>query len=180
MIWTYSKNELKDIFKGLPSDVRLFAQVMLETGLRPSEVRGLTRQSLRKDEQGFYIMVFQAYTERGLSKGKSKSAQRVIPISQELFEQLWNASSEGFIFKRTLRYYRKVWHNTAQRVLPQAPPEKWKLYTLRKTALTNFVQKGVNPYELAYLAGHSSLNVALQYYIATPLMQKLQAKEVER
>jgi len=163
--------------------------ILLGTGLRISELCGLTeadidldKQLINVDHQLLKIADVGYYVETP----KTKSGNRVIPMSEkvlEAFQRVLNKRKyaqpvilEGytkFLFlnrnglpKVAVNYesmfrglVRK--YNKTQKV---ALPKVMTPHTLRHTFCTTFANAGMNPKALQYIMGHANIAMTLNYY----------------
>ncbi|MFR2529334.1 MAG: tyrosine-type recombinase/integrase [Clostridium paraputrificum] len=161
--------------------------ILLKTGLRVSELCGLTKKDLDfeqhaisithqllKDKDGYYI-----------NEPKTKSGIRNVPMSDETekaFQRVlkrkqkaklkevdgyrhflflspngypMQESSYKFVLRNAVKKYNKE-HDVA---LPNITP-----HTLRHTFCTRLAQKNMNPKNLQYIMGHSSITITLDLY----------------
>ena len=162
--------------------------ILLKTGLRISELCGLTvadidfinevvvidHQLLKNKEVGYYI-----------ETPKTKSGIRQVPLSQEAIQAFHRViknrpmpqpiaidgytdflflNQKGYpkvaidynmLFTRLVEKYNKC-HDTA---LPHTTP-----HTLRHTFCTKLAQRNMNPKDLQYIMGHSSINITMNWY----------------
>ena len=166
--------------------------ILLGTGLRISELCGLTeadidldKQLIHEDHQLLKIADVGYYVETP----KTKSGNRVIPMSEkvlETFQRVLNKrkyaqpvileSYTKFLFlnrnglpKVAVNYesmfrglVRK--YNKTQKV---ALPKVMTPHTLRHTFCTTLANAGMNPKALQYIMGHSNINMTLNYYAHT-------------
>ena len=166
--------------------------ILLGTGLRISELCGLTeadidldKQLINVDHQLLKIADVGYYVETP----KTKSGNRVIPMSEkvlEAFQRVLNKRKyvqpvilEGytkFLFlnrnglpKVAVNYesmfrglVRK--YNKTQKV---ALPKVMTPHTLRHTFCTTLANAGMHPKALQYIMGHSNINMTLNYYAHT-------------
>ncbi len=135
--------------------LRDVATVLLDCALRPEECFRLHWDELR---DGSLHIRF----------GKTENARRSIPMTQRVAAQLdmrkTDAESEwsfpaptvtGHIEKSTLKKQHK-------KALAAAKVEPFTLYTFRHTCLTRWAAF-MDPYTLAYLAGHSDFSTTRRY-----------------
>ena len=162
--------------------------ILLKTGLRISELCGLTvndidfvnevviidHQLLKNKEVGYYI-----------ETPKTKSGIRQVPLSQEAIQAFQRViknrpepqpividgrvnflflNQKGYpkvaidyntLFNRLVEKFNKH-HETA---LPHITP-----HTLRHTFCTKLAQRNMNPKDLQYIMGHSSITITMNWY----------------
>lgn len=167
--------------------------LLLKTGLRISEMCGLTlkdlnlesrfinvdHQLLRNKEVGYYI-----------ETPKTKSSIRQIPMSWEAYQAFLRILSSrkkaqpieingyrDFVFlnqkgyPQTGSYYSTTFKNlvrkynkTHKEALPNITP-----HVLRHTFCTRLANRNMNPKSLQYIMGHSNINITLNLYVHTTL-----------
>lgn len=167
--------------------------LLLKTGLRISEMCGLTlkdlnmesrfinvdHQLLRNKEIGYYI-----------ETPKTKSGIRQIPMTQEAHQAFLRILSNrkkaqpieigghrDFIFlnqkgypqtgtnySATFKNLVKKYNKTHKEALPNITP-----HILRHTFCTRLANKNMNPKSLQYIMGHSNINITLNLYVHTTL-----------
>jgi integrase len=135
------------------------ATLMLETGLRPSEIFQLKKSNVNL-QQG-YIQIF---------AGKTKSAQRRIPISETAREILKDRSEKSpneFLFaggkqgkgeKPVIKLT-----NAHKGAVERAKLKPFRLYDLRHTFATRVCEAGIDLVTVKDLLGHSRLEMILRY-----------------
>ncbi len=157
-VLTYAEEKLYLIACSQP--LRDFAVVMLETGMRPDEVRNLKIADIFLDK-GFLE----------IRKGKTKSAKRRIPLTDRAFDVLDTRirNAEGsFLFpgEKTASNADSplVKVNSAHYgALRRSKVDKFRLYDLRHTFATRQAEAGTDLVTLASLLGHSRLEMVMRY-----------------
>lgn len=161
--------------------------LLLETGLRISELCGLTthidmlnrvinidHQLLRDTEVGYYI-----------SKAKTKNGKRELPLTERAYQALKRilknrgkaqplvvGGYSNFLFlnreglpkvagnyESMVRGLIKKYNKTHKDKLPNITP-----HSFRHTYCTNMANKGMNPNTLQYIMGHANITMTLGYY----------------
>ena len=161
--------------------------ILLKTGLRISELCGLTKKDLDfenhaisvnhqllKDKDGYYI-----------DEPKTKSGIRKVPMSDETeqaFQRVLKRKQKSnikeidgyrnFLFLNTsgspvhrqmyetlLKRMVQKYNKTHEVKLPKITP-----HTLRHTFCTRLAQKNMNPKNLQYIMGHSNVMLTLNLY----------------
>ncbi len=133
-----------------------FASVMIDTGMRPAEVAAIRKKDLFFDQGYLYV-----------PEGKTKAAKRRIPLTSRVTEILTRraqASKNGCLFAAeetnapitTL----KTGHGGAIR---RSGVAHFRLYDLRHTFATRFLESGGDLVTLQALLGHSSIHMVTRY-----------------
>ncbi|MGD9561198.1 MAG: tyrosine-type recombinase/integrase [Pyrinomonadaceae bacterium] len=133
-----------------------FASVMIDTGMRPAEVAAIQRKDLFFDQGYLYV-----------PDGKTKAAKRRIPLTAratEILNRRAQASKNGYLFATeetnapitTL----KTGHGATIR---RSGVAHFRLYDLRHTFATRFLESGGDLVTLQALLGHSSIHMVTRY-----------------
>lgn len=184
--------------------------ILLKTGLRISELCGLTasdldfenhlilvdHQLLRNTELGYYIetpktksserqvpMVEAAYQalKRVLAKQGDRKGAEIDGYSHFLFLNRKGYPKTACDFNSTLRHLIKKYNKCHEEKLPHITP-----HTLRHTFCTNCANAGMNPKALQYIMGHANITMTLNYYAhatcnsAMEEMKRLEKKQQTR
>lgn len=140
--------------------LRDVATIMVETGMRPSEVCGLERRNVHLDK-GY---IFNPH-------GKTKAARRKLPLSQrasELLRRRLEKTDGEFVFPGTrggkdpARPILKL-NNAHRGAVTRAAIQPFRLYDLRHTFATRAAEAGVDIMTLAALLGHSRIQMVMRY-----------------
>ncbi len=162
--------------------------VFLETGLRASELCGLTEtdldftnreinidHQLLKNKQGYYI-----------ETPKTDAGVRKVPMSDKCFQALKRIIANrkniksivideysNFVFlnrnglPRIARDYANVFRGLVSKYNEchtESLPHKTTPHSLRHTFCTKMANSGMNPKALQYIMGHSNILITLSYY----------------
>lgn len=150
-VLTYAEEKL--YFLACPQPLRDFATIMIETGLRPTEVRNLTVKDVVL-ENGRSLFV---------RKSKTKAGRRLIPyLSQRVIDILKpriKNSEDGFIFAGG----RGLVDNSHYKALDRSGVPKFRVYDLRHTYATRQVECGTDIATLQELLGHSKIEMTKRY-----------------
>ena len=162
--------------------------ILLETGLRISELCGLTRndvdmeagtisidhQLLRVGKIGRYIS--DPKTERGIRKismrdGVREAFQRVLDRPRTGSVKIQDYT--GFLFlartgnpRTAIDYqmiFRRIREKHAKKFGPMLP-ENMTPHTMRHTFCTKMALAGMNPKSLQYIMGHADIKITMNYY----------------
>ena len=163
--------------------------ILLETGLRISELCGLTdadvdfeKNFIRVDHQ----LLKNAKIGYRIEIPKTKCGIRQIPMTGRVvqaFQRVINNRRKsiveeidgykGFIFineygyPKVARNYHELFKSMSKKYSKSSDvplPEVFTPHTLRHTFCTNMANAGMNPKALQYLMGHSNINMTLNYY----------------
>lgn len=173
----------------------LAAKIMLGTGLRVGEVTGITwndvdfkNKTINIDKQ-FTLIAGGGKHEYHISKPKTESGVRKVPMSDDVLEMMQGHKREtffesmkygvsvdgysGFVFhtrtglpvlaNRINDYLSKVvkaYNEAHEDKLP-----KISCHTMRHTFCTRMAEMGINPKSLQYIMGHSSYQTTADVYI---------------
>jgi integrase len=141
-----------------PSDpflLRDVTTILLDCGLRPEEAFRLRWQHVQEDVLHIPF-------------GKTENARRRIPLTQRagaLLSMRRGAHSEQWVFPaptRTGHIEKSSLRKQHRKAITLAKLEPFNLYTLRHTCLTRWAAY-MDPYTLAYLAGHSDFSTTKRY-----------------
>lgn len=185
------ENELLDFMQNDPVYAKYYDEVviLLETGLRISELCGLTpadlnfekrfvnvdHQLLRSTEDGYYI-----------EAPKTESGFRQVPMSAaayEAFERVLKKHRDGrcievdgykdFLFlnrdglPKTAVNYDAMFKCLAKKYNKchkEPLPDVMTPHTMRHTFCTRMANAGMNPKALQYIMGHANIVMTLNYY----------------
>ena len=185
------ENELLDFMQNDPVYAKYYDEVviLLETGLRISELCGLTpadlnfekrfvnvdHQLLRSTEDGYYI-----------EAPKTESGFRQVPMSAaayEAFERVLKKRRDGrcievdgykdFLFlnrdglPKTAVNYDVMFKCLAKKYNKchkEPLPDVMTPHTMRHTFCTRMANAGMNPKALQYIMGHANIVMTLNYY----------------
>ncbi|MBA7572046.1 Tyrosine recombinase XerC [subsurface metagenome] len=155
--------------------VRCFIKVLWFTGLRISEVLRLAAKDLRRNGLDYSLNIIRSK--------KAKAMPELLPIPRELGQAL-----DDYIQTADLKPSAKLFpgHENTYRYqvrlcAKRAGLENWQKihpHSFRHGFVYDKAQKGVHPYVLSKLIGHSSLGITLQYYQPTEadLRQAIESK----
>lgn len=139
--------------------LRDVAVIMLETGMRPSEVYGL-----RNSDIDFALGFAQ------VSTGKTRSARRKIPLSdavrETLFRRVRSAPGDyvfgGGLDGKSDKPIVKL-TNAHRAAVERAKLPSFRLYDLRHTFATRACEAGIDLVTVKDLLGHARLEMVLRY-----------------
>lgn len=163
--------------------------VALHCGMRPSELQRL----MWVDVHDTHIVIW---------TGKSRQAQRVLPLHPETKEGLdahWVRQAKeklaagpayrdnGLVFPNeigamyaSISHFQTVWERVAERAGLKRIRYQSGIYILRRTYATVVAQSGVDPLTLKELMGHADIAVTEKAYINIPSARILEAGKLYR
>jgi integrase len=147
-----SEDEERTLLRLMPKHIANFIRVMLDTGMRPSEIRGLSTQTIN---DGWVV----------LSNTKN-SVTRRIPLTQRASGILGNIDTLDGI--RTVRpaLLNYTW-NRIKIHMGITDPE-FVPYACRHTFASRLIQKGVEITTIMKLMGHKNIQMTMRYAHLAP------------
>ena len=173
-----TKEEIRLIIDNAPETHRVMFVTALFTGMRISELRGLTWTAIDMDRK--VIRVFQRadeYCQIGLPK--SKAGTREIPMTPTVFNSLnrWKEdcpdSRLDLVFPNSVgkvQNYSNIYNRVFKPMLVENEivndigAAKFGIHGLRHAAASLFIEQGWNPKKIQTLLGHSSINMTMDVY----------------
>jgi integrase len=150
-VLTYA--EEREYLLACSQPLRDFATIMVETGLRPTEVRNLTVKDVSLENDGSLFV----------RKSKTKAGRRLIPyLSQRAIDILkprMKNTENDFIFSSG----RGSVDNAHYKALDRSGVPKFRVYDLRHTYATRQVECGTDIATLQELLGHSKIEMTKRY-----------------
>ena len=166
--------------------------VFLETGLRASELCGLTLSDIDMDKRIIFVnhqLLKDSKVGYYISPPKTKSGFRNIYMTNKVYAAFKNIIKRrdsqkefevqgyrDFLFlngvgkPKTVADYDSMFRRLSKK-LNKAYRDKFSNtitpHTLRHTFCTNMANAGMNPKSLQYIMGHSSVSLTLNYYSHT-------------
>lgn len=152
-----SRDEEMLYLMACPQPLQDVASLMIETGMRPSEIYNLKRENISV-EKGFLQ----------IAGGKTKSSNRKVWLSDKaakVLRQRLERFTGIYVFPKGDKdgghptYQLNDQHRTALKRIGL----KFRLYDCRHTFATRAVESGIDLLTLAHLLGHSSLDEVMRY-----------------
>ncbi|MGL4716419.1 MAG: tyrosine-type recombinase/integrase [Aeromonas sp.] len=172
-IMPFSLEEIGDILATVRADYRPYYMVRFFTGLRSSEIHGLTWRHV--DFERRQLLVYQAWVREELIPTKTDGSYRAVQMSEQVYQALQQQRHrkgsevmvDDFVFCN--RHGRPLEdRNVANRVwyplLKLLELEKRKPYQTRHTAATLWLAAGESPEWIAKQLGHNSTQMLFRVY----------------
>lgn len=138
--------------------------VLFDTGMRPEECHCLRWESINWDNGRNGVLL--------ITRGKTKSARRVLPLSprvRAVLENRWKLAGEpgeGWVWPAETKDGHinhdslKLQHRKALNLAKIRP---FDVYSIRHTFLTRLGESGCDVWTLARIAGHSNISISQRY-----------------
>lgn len=173
-----TKEEIRIILERAPATHRALFVTAIFTGMRISELRGLTWANLDFDRG--LIRVRQRADEKGkIGKPKSKAGIRDIPMApivRTTLEDWQGLAPKGdldLVFPNSVgnvqnyaNIYNRVFKPMLVRhgIVDAAGEAKFGIHALRHAAASLFIDQGWNPKKIQTLLGHASITMTMDVY----------------
>ena len=166
----FSLEEVDKLLEALPQEWRAYFIVRFFTGMRTSEIDGLTwtHVDFRRREIHIRETHVQGEKEAPKTDGSSRSIQMSSMVEKALYEQ-WTSTGKrnGYVFctkhGHPLRY-RNVNNRIWYPALKRAGLRRRNPYQTRHTAATLWLAAGENPEWIARQMGHSNTKMLFTVY----------------
>lgn len=173
-----TKDEIKLIIDNAPASHRVMFITAIFTGMRISELRGLTWDNVDLD-RGLVQVRQRADEHCVLGKPKSRAGYRDIPMAPSVREALeqWRcqvpATTQRLVFPNgagKIQNYANIYNRVfkpmllANGIVNDAGEPKFGLHALRHAAASLFIEQGWNPKKIQTLLGHASINMTMDVY----------------
>lgn len=177
--------------------------ILFKTGLRVSELSGLTLRDIDMKERTINInhqLQTTGHKGKYIEETKTNAGTRILPMTEEVYEAFQRVLANrkapkveqiidgysGFLFldRRGKAMVSYQWEKRFQRAVEKHNKEnKRKLpkitpHICRHTYCTNMAKSGISPKTLQYLMGHSSIEVTMNVYTHLGLVDA--KREVDR
>ncbi|HEL0817429.1 TPA: site-specific integrase [Streptococcus equi subsp. zooepidemicus] len=167
--------------------------ILLGTGLRISELCGLTMKDIDLDKKCIHVnhqLLKHSDNNYAMVAPKTSSGIRKIPMSTDVYHAITRVVNKnhrpstisvdghtGFLFTntkanpRTSADYASSFRRMARKYNKQHPdqtlPSPFTAHSLRHTFCTKLAHSGMNPKALQYIMGHKNISMTLNYYAHT-------------
>ncbi|WP_223163197.1 tyrosine-type recombinase/integrase [Roseivivax sediminis] len=173
-----TKEEIRLILENAPASHRVMFVTAIFTGMRISELRGLTWKHVDL-ERGMIRIRQRADENCRLGAPKSKAGVRDIPMSPAVKRELtaWQARTPetelGLVFPNgagKIQNYANIYNRifkpmlVANGIVNDDGEAKFGIHALRHAAASLFIEQGWNPKKIQTLLGHASINMTMDVY----------------
>lgn len=162
--------------------------ILLGTGLRISELCGLTIKDIDLDKKLIHVnhqLLKNEKNKYSITPPKTAAGIRTIPMSTLVHEAIQSILNKHkstlgcttFLFTtrngqpRTAIDYASIFRRMAKKYNKQHPQEilpiPFSAHSLRHTFCTKLAHTGMNPKALQYIMGHKNISMTLNYYAHT-------------
>ena len=173
-----TKDEIRIILEKAPTSHRAMFVTAIFTGMRISELRGLTWPSV--DFENRIIRVTQRADEFGqIGLPKSRAGTRNIPMAPSVHQALvaWKMaaplSDAGLVFPNSVgkvQNYANIYNRIFKPMLVEhgivdgEGDAKFGIHALRHAAASLFIEQGWNPKKIQTILGHASITMTMDVY----------------
>ena len=170
----FTDQELVKLLKKADPDFRDMIVFGILTGLRPQELRGLTRNHIQEQNGGAFIIMERHKTSLSARTPKP----RCVPLSREAIEilarQFDRHPSSPFIFVNGhgTPYTAGTFRQRLERVCDRAGLPRRSPYALRHYFGTKQAGSGLNQTILAQVMGHTTVITTMRYVDEVPEYQQ--------
>jgi len=190
MIRIYEPFEFQAMLSSCPNKLWQARLLLAKTaGLRRSEVLNLTVNDVDFGRGILYVQTKKEthHTWRWMPKDKDLRELPLVEHLNNLLIKLQNELPEGqpYLMMTRNRYKRIMQLKARDRLswrIRVCPDENWSkpferilkraeitgtFHDLRRTCITEWLENGLQPHEVMRLAGHSSIDTTMRYYVTT-------------
>jgi integrase len=173
-----TKDEIRRIIDNAPKTHRAMFVTAIFTGMRISELRGLTWEAV--DFERKVIRVFQRADEYGqIGPPKSRAGTREIPMAPTVLTVLrdWQThcpgSDLGLVFPNSVgkvQNYANIYNRVYKPMLvdngivDENGDARFGIHALRHAAASLFIEQSWNPKKIQTLLGHASITMTMDVY----------------
>lgn len=155
-----------------------FATIMIDTGMRNSEIAALEARNVFLDEGYLYV-----------PSGKTRAAKRKIPLTarvRDILRSRIKSTPSGLLFENADTGRVLTTLKTAHAgALRRSKVAHFRLYDLRHTFATRFLEAGGDLVTLQAILGHSSISMVTRYAHPTDVhkfdaIHRMEEKRLEK
>lgn len=167
-----TKDEIRILIEKVPDRSRPLIVTAIFTGLRISELRGLTWDCIDFD-LGLIHVRWRRGCFNGMSKSKSRSGKRSVPMAPMVRNilKVWRASCPkgdlDIVFpkgKGNIENHANIHNRVFVPLLVGNGRAKFSFHVLRHAAASLFIEQNCPPKNIQTLLGHASINMKMDVY----------------
>lgn len=146
-------------------DWSLFAEFMLQTGMRTGEVRALQWKDIKENK----ILVHSNYTlTHGYKNSTKTNKQRWVPLNQKALEIITNLNHENeYLFPWNRYAFQSFFRIKVDELFnAHLVSQRYRPYDLRHVAISRWLESGISVQQAAAWAGNTS-EVIWAHYAGT-------------
>lgn len=164
----FNKTIIKDLmneFDKLPVKFKAFFYILLFTGLRISEVRGLNRNYIYLDKKYILVVASKTYDDKKIKPfTKTKDGIRKVPILFDflipIIKEYLEINKEPYPFEKTSYTYLRELKNRICKNINLY----FRVYDLRHGFASMLIDMGLNIKKVQYIMGHADIQTTLNIY----------------
>ena len=143
----------------------LMFHLALETGLRVSELTGLTRKSLVLGEQPYLLVEGKGRKERSvpITRALANKVLRWITANETDSLYIFSTRAKTRMSSDAVQFALKKAVASAMKCCPSLKQKRISVHTLRHTAAMQLLERGVDVYIIALWLGHESVETTRLY-----------------
>jgi len=176
----YSLEEIQTMLRTLPEPARTVVLTAALTGMRVSEIRGLSWAAFTGDELRVAQTVWRTHVREDTKSPASKASVPVLPVLYKALENHRKRSpQDGFIFAGEKKGFSLNLHNLGKRVIEPALKGSgvdWHgWHSFRRGLGTNLYRLGVPDKVIQAILRHANVNTTLTFYVKPPAADSVTA-----
>ncbi|HIZ96136.1 MAG TPA: site-specific integrase [Candidatus Ligilactobacillus excrementavium] len=159
---------------------RLIVSLIMHTGIRVGEALGLARNNI--DFTANTITITQAWSQGRVGPTKTKNAERVIPVSALVMQQLkrWCKLRDAYYTEHQLVNEQDLFFRNKDGKIPRPSSItacykqlqnkldlecSFSIHTVRHTLASVLLEKGADMVQISKLLGHANTSITSRYYL---------------
>jgi integrase len=176
----YSLEEIQTMLRTLPEPARTVVLTAALTGLRVSEIRGLSWEAFTGDELRVAQTVWRTHVQENAKTPASKASVPVLPVLRKALQNHRKRSVQnGFVFAGEKKGFALNLHNLGKRVIKpglEGSGVEWKgWHSFRRGLGTNLYRLGVPDKVIQAILRHANVSTTLAFYVKPPAADSVAA-----
>jgi integrase len=172
--------EIQTMLRTLPEPARTVVLTAALTGMRVSEIRGLSWDAFTGDELRVVQTVWRTHVRKDTKRPASKASVPVLPVLYKALENHRKRGPQnGFIFAGEKKGFSLNLHNLGKRVIKPALKGSgvdWQgWHSFRRGLGTNLYRLGVPDKVIQAILRHANVNTTLTFYVKPPATDSVAA-----